>query len=243
MNRFTRRSTMACMVLVGLSWGCGLLPGNGSLPVYSMDQTDSSHPGYRRTTITSAGMVFVHDFEEYALQLANPDPSQAVGRSRFGNGKICAIEGLSPTEYLAADMGSEMPAYEVFRAERQPPFDWRQATFQKLRLAVPEGPAANKETTDPAVIQDVVRTLRDGTAAAPLTVEIAGGSGKVGSLLLWSDQLPGLVFAPAVYFDADGRVHLAENLAAIEFHGSNQTIRASWLPASASFTQWLKAGD
>lgn len=243
MNRFIRQATIACMALVGLSLGCGSWPGNGSLPVYSLDQTDSSRAGYRRTTITSAGTVYVHDFEEHSLQLANPDPTQVVGRSKFGNGKICAIEGQSPTAYLAVDMGSEMPAYEVFRAERQPPFDWRQATFQKMRLAVPEGPAGNKLTTDPAVIQDVVLTLRDGTPAAPFTVETAGGIGNVHSLWLWSDRLPGLVFSPAVYFDPAGQVYLAENLTAVEFKGSNQTIRASWIPASASFTQWSKTGD
>jgi len=110
-----------------------------------------------------------------------------------------------------------MPAYEVFRAERQPPFEWRQATFQKMRLAVPEGPAANKLTADPAVIQDVILTLRDGATAAPFSIETAGGTGNVHSLLLWSDELPGLVFSPAVYFDPAGRVYLAENLAAVEF--------------------------
>ncbi len=243
MNGFIRRSTRTCMALVGLSWGCGLQPGSGSLPVYSMDQTDSSRAGYRRTTITSGGAVFVHDFEDYALQLANPDPTPVVGRSKFGNGKICAIEGQSPTAYLAADMGSEMPAYVAFRAERQPPFDWRHATFQRLRLAVPEGPAANKETADPVVIQDVVSTLREGTDAAPFTVESVGGSPNVHSLLLWSDQLPGLVFAPPVYFDSAGQVFLAESLSAVQFRGTTQLTRASWIPASAAFTQWSRSVD
>lgn len=243
MNRFTPQATMAGMALILCSLACDLQPGSGSLPAYSLDQTDSSRAGYRRTTITSAGTVFVHDFEEYSLRLTNPDPTQVVGRSKFGSGKICAIEGQSPTAYLAADMGSEMPAYEVFRAERQPPFDWRQATFQKMRLDVPEGLAANKLTTDPAVIQDVVRTLRDGAPAAPFTVESAGGTGKVHSLWLWSDQLPGMVFSPAVYFDPAGPVYLAENLTAVELHGSNQSIRARWIPASTSFTQWSKTGD
>jgi hypothetical protein len=240
MSRFIVHSTLACMALVGLSSSCGL-PGSG--PVYSFDQTDSARAGYRRTTITSGGTVFVHDFEEYSLQLANSDPKQVVGRTKFGNGKICAIEGQSPTAHLAVDMGSEMPAYEVFRAERQPPFDWRKATFQKMRLAVPDGPAANKLTTDPAVIEDVIATLRDGTPAAPFTIQTPGGTGNVHSLLLWSDQLPGLVFSPAVYFDAAGHVYLAENLAAVEFHGADQSIKASWTPASDSFTQWSKTGD
>jgi hypothetical protein len=243
MGGIVRQATIACMALVGLSLCCDPGPGSGSLPVYSLDQTDSSRAGYRRTTITSAGMVFVHDYEEYSLHLANPDPTKVVGRSKFGNGKICAIEGQSPTAYLAADMGSEMPAYDVFRAERQPPFDWRQASFLKMRLDVPEGPAANKVTTDPEVIQDVVHSLRDGTPAAPFTVESAVGTGHVHLLLLWSDQLPGLVFSPAVYFDPAGPVYLAESLVAVEFKGSNQSIRASWIPASAAFTQWSRTGD
>jgi hypothetical protein len=242
-NRFIRHVTMANMVLIGLCVGCDSWPWGSSLPVYSFDQTDSSHAGYRRTTITSAGTVFVHDYEEYSLQLANFDPKQVVGRSKFGSGKICAIEGQSPTAYLAADMGSEMPAYEVFRGEQQPPFDWGQATFQRMQLAMPEGPAANKVTTDPAVIQDVVLTLRDGTPAAPFTVESEVPTSTVHSLLLGSDQLPGLVFTPQVYFDPSGQVYLAENLSAVEYKGTHQSIRASWIPASASFTQWSKTGD
>jgi hypothetical protein len=237
MNRLIVHSTLACIALIGLSSGCGL---TGSGPVYSFDQTDSAHAGYRRTTITSGSTVFVHDFEEYSLQLANFDPKHVVGRAKFGGGKICAIEGQSETAYLAVDVGSEMPAYEVFRAERQPPFDWRHATFQKMRLTVPAGPTANKLATDAAVIEDVIATLRDGTPAAPFTVQTpaVGGTGSVHALLLWSDQLPGLVFAPAVHFDSAGRVYLAENLEAIELRGTDQSIRARWTPASASFTQW-----
>lgn len=242
MNSFIRKSTVACMALVGLSSSCDSLPGSGSLPVYSLEQIDSSRAGYRRTTITSGGTVFVHDFDEYALQLANSDPKQVVGHYGIG-GKICVIEGQSPTAYLAADMGSEMPAYEVFRAERQPPFDWRRATFQTMRLSVLEGPAANKLTTDASVIRDVVLTLRDGKPAAPFTIETAGLNGNVHSLLLWSDQLPGLVFSASVYFDPAGPVYLAENLTSVEFHGANQSIRASWVPASPSFTQWSKIGE
>lgn len=142
-RRIPVHATIACLALVGSCLGCGSLPGSGSLPVYSFDQTDSSRAGYRRTTITSAGTVFVHD----------------------------------------------------------------------------------------------------GTPTAPFTVETAAGTGNVHSLLLWSDQLPGLVFSAEVYFDPAGSVYLAENLAAVEFHGSNQSIRANWIPASASFTRWSKTGD
>lgn len=243
MKRSTRCSLMASMLLIVVASGCGLMPGNGSLPVYAMDQTESSRHGYRRTTIKSKGSVFVHDFEEYALALANPDPKEVVGRTSFGNGKICAIEGVSPSAYLAADMGSEMQAYVPMRAEGHPPFDWRRVTFQKMRLAVPEGPAANKETTDAAVIEEVLSTLRDGTPAPAFTVESKGVSSSVHSLMLWSDQLPGLVFTPAVHFDPGGQVYLAENLAAIEIKGTAQVTRASWIPASAAFTQWSKSAD
>ncbi len=172
MTRFTRRLASACLaLLLGWASGCGLLPVWNSLPVYTIDQTDSSHAGYRRTTISSGGNVFVHDFEESSLQLANRDPRTVVGRTPFGGGGICEIEGQSPAAWLAVDMGSEMPAFEVFRAERQPPFDWRRVTFQKMQLDMLKGPAANRITTDPTVIEDVVRTLRDGAPAAPFTVE------------------------------------------------------------------------
>lgn len=242
MNRFQRLTTAACMVLIAGALGCAP-PGSSSLPVYVFEQTDSSHAGFRRTTITSGDKLFVNDFEEQSLQLANQDPKEAVGRTKFGNGKICAIEGQSPDVYVAADMGSEMPAYQVFRAERQPPFDWRHATFQKMRLAVPYGPAANKETTDAAMIQDVLSTLRDGTPAAPFTAESTLPNSSVHSVLFWSDQLPGLIFAPAVHIDASGQVFLAEILTSVEYKGSNQSIRANWVPASAAFTQWSKTAS
>src|SRR5262245_4168687 len=119
MHRFPVRTTILCVVLGVWSVGCMNMDG---LPVYSTDQTDSAHAGHRRTTITSPDAVYVHDFEEDSMRLANPDPRQVVGHSEFGNGKICAIEGQDPAVYLAADMGSEMPAYVVFRNIKHPPF-------------------------------------------------------------------------------------------------------------------------
>ena len=47
----------------------------------------------------------------------------------------------------------------------------------------------------------------------------------------------------AVHFNAAGEAFLAENLAAIEFQGAKQVTRASWIPASASFTRWSTTGD
>jgi hypothetical protein len=64
---------------------------------------------------------------------------------------------------------------------------------------VPEGPAANKETTDAALIDDVLRTLRNGTPvnpALPPQPLITAGSAGVHGVLLFSDQLPGLAFPP-----------------------------------------------
>jgi len=230
------------MILASLSWSCAP-PGWSSLPVYSLEQTDSARAGYRRTTLTSAGAIFVHDFEEYALRLVNSDPTQAVGRYGFGMGKICAIEGQNPAAYLAADMGSEMPAYEVFRAERQPPFDWRHATFRRMRLDTPYGPTANKETTDPSVIREVVLALGEGEPAPAFTVETDVTASTVHSISLWSDELPGLIFAPQVYLAPTGEVFLAESFEAVAFQGTKETIRARWIPASPALTKWATTAD
>src|SRR6185295_9019498 len=154
-----RRTLAALLCAFATACGTSLDP---SLPVYTTEQTDSAHPGYRRTTVSTAGAEYVNDIEEQSLQILEAEPKQVVGRSKFGNGKICAIDGQDPSAYLAVDVGSEMPAYAVYRGTGHPAFDWRHAAFQKLRLDMLEGPAANKETTDAALIDDVLRTLRDG---------------------------------------------------------------------------------
>ena len=127
MNKFERWISFACLALAIL---CSRCIGGGPGPAYTIDQTDSKHAGYRRTTITSGGTVYVHDFEEDSLRLANFDPKQVVGHTSFGGGKICAVEGQDPAAYLSADMGSEMPAYEVYRGIGHPPFDWPHAAFR-----------------------------------------------------------------------------------------------------------------
>lgn len=220
-----------------------VLPGGRlvdyTLPVYSLQQTDSSHPGYRRTTATAKPAVFVQDFEEYALRLVNNDPTNVVGRTAFGGGKICSIPGQKSTDYLAVDCGSEMPAYAVFRNSQLPPFDWRTAKFQALEFTGTIGLTAHKRTTDPAVIEDVLRTLREGTPAtlvitAPLT------SSKIDEVHLFSDQLPGLSFSAGVYRDTAGPVYLTESFA-VEFTNRTERIHARWVPASALFTKWLQS--
>ena len=65
--------------------------------------------------------MYVNDFEEAALLLSNPEKTEVVGRSQFGAGKICAIPGQSPSAYFAVDVGSERPAFAVFRSITHPP--------------------------------------------------------------------------------------------------------------------------
>jgi len=235
-------SDLMTIVLCGLGLGCGLLSMDPSLPVYTSEQTDSAHPGYRRTTVSTKGVVYVNDFEEAALQLSSPDPTEVVGRRQFGDGKICAIPGQSPSAYLAVDMGSEMPAYEVFRNIERPPFDWRHAVFQRMRLDVPEGPAANKETMDPALIDDVVRTLRDvAPAIPPVTAPPMPlpGPTRVHGILLFSDQFPGLIFRPSFYLAESGQVYLADSLV-VKVTREEQSVQATWIPASEVFTRWVQ---
>ena len=234
----------AMAILLGcLGTACGPPSMDSSLPVYTFEQTDSAHPGYRRSTVSTAGASYVNDFEEQSLQLMDTDPKQVVGRSQYRNGKICAIAGQDPSVYLAVDVGSEMPAYEVFRNPRHPPFDWRHADFQRMRLAMPEGPAANQETTDPALIEEVLRTLREGAPATPPVaspaVTASGSPAGVYAVLLFSDQLPGLVFRPSCYIEKTGQVYLADSLL-LTFTRTQQSVHAGWIPVSPRFAQWVQ---
>lgn len=237
------------ITLCCLCAGCAV-PLDPSLPVYKHGQTDSSHPGYRRSTVSTTAATYVNDFEEQSLLLYDREPNQVVGRSEFGDGKICAITGQDPSAYLAVDVGSEMPAYEVYRNINLPPFDWRHTPFQKMRLDVPVGPAANKETTDAALIEDVVRTLREGTPVtppmtAPATflrpppMTITEPPSGVYFVLLFSDQLPGLIFHPSFYRDASGQVYLAQNIS-VTYGRTEQSVQAAWIPASPLFARWAQ---
>jgi len=206
-------------------------PADEGLPVFKTDQTDSSHEGYRRTTLSSGTTVYVHDFEEDSLLLMNPEPKQIIGREEYGDGKVCAIEGQQTTAYLAADAGGEMPAYVVYRNVQQQPFDWRKAAFQKMRFAITTGPAANKETTDSALIQEVIATLKNGTptvSASIIPTDQANWK-KFSALCLISDRLPGLAFCAGVYMDDAGHFYLAEN----------QSAR-KWILASDALTKWMQ---
>ena len=227
------------IALGSLAVGCGW-PWGG--PRYTMEQTDSTHPGHRRTTVEVEGTVFVNDFEEAALELENVEPQEVIARSRFGGGTVRVIPGQSATAYVAVDVGSMMPAFAVYRHVEHPPFDWRHATFRKMRLAALEGPAANKETTDPAILDDVLSTLRDGAPASP-SVEAPPtpipGPARFHALLLFSDEIPGLIFRPWIYLADSGEVYLAGD-ATIEFRNREQSVRAAWIRASSLLADWAR---
>jgi hypothetical protein len=225
-------------LVIGLVVWHDEMPADPLLPVYTLEQTDSTHPWYRRTTVTCGSAVYVNDFEDYSVLLANPVPTHAIGRPPFGNSLVCSIPGQSPADYIAMDCGSEMPAYEVFRNVNRPPFDWRHAKFQALEFAGMIGHTEHKRTTDPALIADVVRTLSEGTPTTlPLPVAMTGSN--ICGVYMDCEQLPGLVFCPEVYRDASGPVYLSESFA-VEFTNRTQRIHARWIPARPLFTKWVQ---
>lgn len=212
----------------------------GSLPVYQIDQTASAHAGYLRTTMTSGKQVYVNDYEEAALRLANPEPHQVIGcLGMIGNAGVCAIPGQSVTAYVAGDEGSEMPAYTVFRHAGQPAFDWRTAGFREMTCSVPGRGGAALKTTDPALMSEVVRLLRDGTPVSLPSFPMAGAP-NVSTLNLASDELPGMFFCPSVYTDASGTLYVAESLM-LETTISPPQFHARWIPASPALTRWLQS--
>ena len=69
----TMNRTVPCLggmaiLLCCLGAACGAPSMDSSLPVYTIEQTDSAHPGYRRTIVSTAGASYVNDFEEQSLQ-------------------------------------------------------------------------------------------------------------------------------------------------------------------------------
>jgi hypothetical protein len=227
--------------LGNILWSLGLTGVDGSLPVYATEQVLSSHPGYRRTTATSGTNVYVCDFEEQMLHLQNYDPTDVIGRFSFGNAKICSIPRQPTTAYIAVDEGSEMPAYAVYRNSQWPPFDWRRATFRSMEYTAPMGPSAHKRTTDPALIEDVIRTLRDGTSVtSPPLAAVSGIISNMNTVWLVCDQLPGLAFNPNVYKEPSGPAYLVDSFVTLNDF-TNKWLQVRWIPASPLFNQWLQA--
>ena len=149
------------------------------------------------------------------------------------------VPGQGPSDYIAVDCGSEMEAYEVFRNADRPPFDWRHASFQSMEYAGTMMHSQHERTADSTLIADVVRTLCEG---APVTVSLPASinSTNLARLSLFSDELPGLMFCPAVYRDSAGPVYLAESFA-VEYANRTEKIHAQWIQAGDSLAHWLKA--
>jgi hypothetical protein len=209
--------------------------------IYTTDQSTSSHAGYRRTTLTSGDIVFVNDYEEACLQLANPEPTHVIGYVGWiGNAHVCEIPGQSSNAYIAGDCGSEMPAYEPFRNPKQPPFDWRTATFREMSVCGPNQSSSDRVTNDPALIAEVIHTLRDGKPVELPAITFAQAQTKLYTLKFASDQLPGLLFCPPVCTDTNGQFYVAESLL-FDYTAPNPLqLHAHWIPVSPTLTKWLK---
>jgi len=238
-----------CLAAAGvLAVGIGFLAGHetatgegAGLPLYKFDQTDSSHAGYRRTVMTSGGStVYVNDYEESALQPANPVPSQVIGlKGNFGYAKVCAIPGQPATAYVAADDGSEMPAYVVYRHTSHPPFNWRSATFREMTLYAPSARNSGLKTADPALLAEVVALLRDGTPVTLPGITMAGAASMT-SIKMASDEIPGLLFCPVLRTGPDGTLYVAESLM-FDFSSTPPQFHANWITASPKLIQWLQS--
>jgi len=231
----------AVLVAIGLfAWffGLGSAGVDGWMPVYKTEQTASTHPGFLHTTVTSGTSVYVSDYEEYALEVENKEPKNAIGRQPVGGASVYAIDGQKATDYIAVDEGSEMPAYGVYRNSQLPPFDWQHAKFQLMILSGSISPRVGQRVTDPALIDDVVTALRDGTPVPSPTLA-AGNAKNIHALSLCTDQLPGIVYSPKVYVDPAGPVYLASSVAMVS-PNSNQWKEARWVPAGPLFTKWVR---
>jgi len=192
---------------------------------------DSSHPGYRRTTLTSGGTIYENDYTEAPLLAINTPSSRMVGElDNGGEGEqayLYAIPGQAPKDYVI--LTGEMYPLGVFRNTRTPRFDWRSAKFRKMEFAAPEGPAAHKQTNDPVLIAEVVQALQ-GSKPTTIPSGAAAKSDSFFGLYLWSEPLPGIIHSPHVYFDETGRVYL----------GFWNPSSPEWSPAGPLFSSWIK---
>jgi len=224
-------------VVVVFFVGPRALAGGDGIPIYQTQQTASAHPGFRRTILTSGSVSYVNDYEEYGLQLINKEPTQVIGRRPFGDANICAIPGQPTTAYIAADVGSEMPAYEVFRNIKEPPFNWRTATFREMQITLPLGARTVLRSSDLGLLDAVVRSLREGAPAAP-PMPVSTSLARHAILSLYSDQLPGLAFCPSVYFDPGGAIYLSENISVLPSKNTT-AVTACWVMADEKLERWL----
>ncbi len=208
--------------------------------VYRTDQVDSSHAGYRRSTMTAGDDVYINDYEEAALRLVNPDPETLFAlKGNFGHSKVCAIAGQPTTAYVAGDDGSEMPAFVVYRHNGQPPFDWRSATFREMTLYAPRATNSGLKTNDPELLAEVVALLRDGKPVDLPDISMADAASMV-TLDMATDQLPGMFFSPVLRNGPDGTLYVAESLMYDPSSGPAQ-LKANWIPVSPKLVEWLQS--
>ena len=210
------------------------------LPVYIQGpQLASEHPGYFHDSLTGGGEVYVNDYEEACLQLTFTEPQTVIGlMGSISPAKVGAIPGQPVTAYIAVDCGSEMPAYEPYRNLKQPPFDWRTAQFRQMTTSQQYKFGPLVTTTNAVLIAEVVRLLREGTPVELKPFPFSGAT-NLTSLNLTCDQLPGLLFCPALCYYGNGTVYLAESLMP-DFTVTPPQVRARWIPASPMLTAWLK---
>ena len=237
------------LVLLGIALGLALVfgffaghevsAGNGlGLPIYTTAQSASSHAGYFHDSVTGGGEVYVNDYEEACLQLTLSEPQMVIGlMGSISPAKVGAVHGQPITAYIMVDCGSEMPAYAPYRNIKQPPFDWRTATFRQMtaRQQSKFGPVLT--TTNAALMAEVVRVLRDGTPVELNPFPFSGAT-NLTTLQLTCDQLPGLLFCPPLCYYGDGNIYLAESLI-VDFSVKPPQVRARWIPASPMLTEWL----
>jgi hypothetical protein len=197
-----------------------------SLPQYSLDQVDSDHAGFRRTTLTYGSTVYVNDYEESALTAFGAAPTQMIGRLPFSEDAVSGVYVIPGQDASAYVLEYDAMYQAVYRNAEHPPFDWRTADFQSMRFY---SPSNSIETSDPQIIRDVFAALKSGT---PITVPLHVDGNYPGyenhGLMAFSDQLPGLGYVFGVHVATDGTVYLAENSAS-----------AQWFPAGSLFTNWM----
>jgi len=133
-----------------------------------------------------------------------------------------------------------MPAYVPYRNIKQPPFDWRTASFREMTAwRVSQNPRSPYLTTSSAALMaEVVRGLRDGTPVELGGIPFGAGT-NVSTIKMTCDQLPGLLFCPTIYFRGNGTIYLAESLT-LDWIPKPAELRARWIPASPLLMQWLK---
>ena len=142
--------------------------------------------------------------------------------------------------YVAADVGSEMPAYAPYRHSNQARFDWRTAPFREMTADRPGWRNQYLTTTNAALLAELVRNLRDDPPVVLPPFPFTGFTNFT-SLKLTSDQLPGLLFCPSVYVAPGGTIYLAESLMQDTTSAPTPQLNARWIPASPTLTLWFKS--